>query len=641
MMRVKFLIAFLSCFIFNFCWSQVDDNQGLAINDTLYRIEKHILYREVDSAMYFISTLEKTPYLNKLSRIAEGEVINYSDYIEYFENLKSRIDIPYQSISSFIENSVVIPQNETTLDLDYVKLKTSQIASLRNDVSIEEASKVQTNLENYIAKFNPKDIEVRRAQILASSHQVVLYIIQKEIEKGKKLCLDNFEEAEVLSDKESMIMSLYYLTDFLIYERKLDEYISTCEKALQIESTLELKSPYYEGLLINSIDAYIFKGGEDQKVQELLQELYDCEECRPESYVLYTKYLGTKDLESPDAQAIFNQFNVSGLLEFCAYVNDMGAKILNSNDLSQLQIATAKTLSKHEFYREAMDYNEEALELTRNIYSKDLANSLANYKSYQALKEKDLIIEYKDERNNLYIIIATLIGGLLFIMILAYTKKQKQSQILEDKNKQIKNALKEKELLVKEVHHRVKNNFQIISSLLELQTKGIKDKKALNLAEDGKNRIKSIALVHEKLYQNEGGLIDFKAYLQLLVKELSAIYNRDSNVKTNLNLEDIHFDVDRAVPLGLIINELMTNSYKYAFNDQNEGILNITIHKSNEKEYTLIVSDNGTGLKPEINFENIESVGLKLVTSLVKQIRGTLSYKTNNGAHFEICFKDV
>ena len=174
-----------------------------------------------------------------------------------------------------------------------------------------------------------------------------------------------------------------------------------------------------------------------------------------------------------------------------------------------------------------------------------------------------------------------------FIFILR--KIRKQSKELTRKKYFINKSLKEKELLVREVHHRVKNNFQIVSSLLELQSKGIEDEKALALANEGKNRVKSMALIHQKLYQDKSGLVDFDEYIELLVKELSSLYKSDNKIETEIISKNMEFDVDTAIPLGLIINEIITNSYKYAFNENKESLLSISINKQDNANFKLVI----------------------------------------------------
>lgn len=615
-------------------------NRDSLLTDDLVKIEDYILGNNNDSAMLLIAKQKSSAYILDLKRISTGTA-SYSEYQKFITRLENRDDIYYKDVSDFIDEVIKQPANTKVIDLDYVDIVWEQVSKLRDDVSVEEATRVQVKLEEYINKFNARDIDVQKAKILATTHQIVMYIIQRETEKGKQLCVENFELSERLNDKRLMIVSLYYLCEFLIFEGKLDEYINTCEQSLQLESTLDTKSSYYAGTLIHIIDAYIYKGGNEKRIQNLLTELYNYPNAQAQSYSLYAKYLGVLSLNSEEANNIFNQFGVNSLIDFCQTTAKLGEATLNSNDFYQLLRELANTLEVHGVLKEAIEFKDRTVVLIKKIYSQDLANSLASYKTSQAVKAKDVEIKHQNERTNLYIIIASLIAGLLLISILALLRKRRQSKVLERKNKQISEALKDKELLVREVHHRVKNNFQIVSSLLELQSRGIEDEKARLLANEGQNRVKSMALIHQKLYQNEDGLIVFDEYIHLLVRELTSMYASEKEVETKVNAQNIRFDVDTAIPLGLIINELVTNSYKYAFTNGCKGMLGIVINRIDKENFSLVVWDNGLGLPPNYELRKAKSLGLRLVTRLVKQLQGEINLTNQNGARFEIVFKDI
>ncbi|WP_138433085.1 sensor histidine kinase [Winogradskyella algicola] len=638
-MKFRFLFfLFLSHCLFsqNTIELPIDDIKS---QDSILKIEKYILNKEHDSAIAMIEKIKKSSYVNALYRIASNNNPTYIDYTKLINSLTKNPKLSYQSVSDYINLNVEKPTDTKKIDLDYVKIKVNQISKLRDDISIESASKIQEALDNYINAFNGNNDDVKKAKIYSSTHQIVLYIIQQDIEKGKKLCLENFDEAKKLNDNELMITSLYYLCDFLVLEGKLNEYIEKCELSLELEKSLTEHSPYYIGTLVHIIDAYIYKGGEDEKVKLLLKELYNDKGSSQQSYSLYAKYLGTIDLESKDANDIFDLFKVNDIIGFSKLTSKLGEQTLNPNDQYQLIREISQTLENHNYLKEAIYFKDQTVVQIKKIYSQDLASSLASYKVNQAEKEKNLSVAHEKERTNLYIIIATLVGFLFLISAWAYFKKKKQSEVLKEKNRTIEVALKEKELLVKEVHHRVKNNFQIVSSLLELQTNNIEDKKALQLIEDGQNRLRSMAIIHQKLYQNKDGLIDFNDYITLLVKELTSLYDSDKKIEIHIDINKIFFDIDTAIPLGLIINELVTNAYKYAFKEE-EGKLNISIDKS-EEYHTLKVYDNGTGLNTKTNFDSIKTTGLRLVKRLVKQIHGNIEYKNRSGAYFVITFKDT
>ncbi len=207
----------------------------------------------------------------------------------------------------------------------------------------------------------------------------------------------------------------------------------------------------------------------------------------------------------------------------------------------------------------------------------------------------------------------------------------------------IEKSLKEKEVMLKEIHHRVKNNLQVISSLLSLQSRHIKDKEALELFNDSRNRIYSMSLIHERLYQSEDlARIDFAGYLRTLTRDLFRSYNVDPNViKMNLELKDVFLNVNTGIPCGLIINEMVTNSLKHGFPDGRRGEIQIGFYERKKGEYTLNVRDNGIGFPEDFDFRNTESLGMYLVVSLVEQLDGTIELDKGEGTSFTIRFREL
>jgi PAS domain S-box-containing protein len=209
-------------------------------------------------------------------------------------------------------------------------------------------------------------------------------------------------------------------------------------------------------------------------------------------------------------------------------------------------------------------------------------------------------------------------------------------------HEQIKASLREKEILLREIHHRVKNNMQVISSLLRLQSKYVKEEKYRVLFEESQNMIRSMSLIHEKLYHSHDiSRIDFKEYINDLVNSLFRSYDvNKSTIKSRINIEDVSPGMDFAIPCGLIINELVTNSLKYAFPDGRKGEIKINFSQNNSNIYELFVGDNGVGISEDIDIERSKSLGLRLVTMLVNdQLEGEIDLKRNNGTKFMIKFK--
>jgi two-component sensor histidine kinase len=205
----------------------------------------------------------------------------------------------------------------------------------------------------------------------------------------------------------------------------------------------------------------------------------------------------------------------------------------------------------------------------------------------------------------------------------------------------IRRSLEEKEVLLREIHHRVKNNMQIVSSLLMLQSRNIEDKKYKDMFIDSQNRINSMALIHEKLYQSESiAQINFKEYISDIVSNIFESYSIKRNIKIDINVENIPIKIDYAVPCGLIINELVTNSLKYAFPDDRQGNIKISVKKEDNNMIRLSISDDGIGIPKDMDIRNTKSLGLHLVTALAEaQLHGQIILNREKGTEFQIRFE--
>ena len=205
--------------------------------------------------------------------------------------------------------------------------------------------------------------------------------------------------------------------------------------------------------------------------------------------------------------------------------------------------------------------------------------------------------------------------------------------------KQIEASLKEKDVLLKEIHHRVKNNLQIIISLLNLQSGYIKDEATLKAVKDGQSRVRSMALVHEKFYQSdELSEIIFSEYIEKLCHFLYQSYgDKTDRIELQIIGDRIGLDMDTAMPCGLLVNEIVSNAYKYAFPGNEKGKILIELKKTNGK-MKLLVQDNGVGFDEDFSLEKSESLGMQLIQALTSQLDGELKVSFENGTSFEISF---
>ena len=217
---------------------------------------------------------------------------------------------------------------------------------------------------------------------------------------------------------------------------------------------------------------------------------------------------------------------------------------------------------------------------------------------------------------------------------IAIEHKQVEEQIIK--------SLKEKEVLLMEVHHRVKNNMQVISSLLKLQSRYIENKETLELFRVSQNRIRSMALIHQKLYQTRDfAKIDLSEYVKSLSVSLISSFNvSPKKIKLNIDIKDVWLNINSAIPCGLIINELLSNSLKHAFPEGREGEISVIMTK-NDKKYTLVVKDNGVGMPDNFDMEKEETLGLMLVSSLTQQLHGSFENSVDKGTTFKIDFVQI
>ncbi len=213
---------------------------------------------------------------------------------------------------------------------------------------------------------------------------------------------------------------------------------------------------------------------------------------------------------------------------------------------------------------------------------------------------------------------------------------------IEKEHKKLDASLKEKDVLLRELHHRVKNNLQIMSSLMRLQARTITDSRYIGIFKDALTRITAMSLIHERLYRTEDmARIDFKNYISELVKDLFQSYSvTEGRILLKVDVMAAQMDIDKAIPCGLIINELVANSIKYAFPEGRRGEIAITLRLASDREVELVVSDNGIGLPKGLDVRDTKSLGMQLVTTLAEdQLKGKIEINRDNGTEFRIRYK--
>lgn len=211
---------------------------------------------------------------------------------------------------------------------------------------------------------------------------------------------------------------------------------------------------------------------------------------------------------------------------------------------------------------------------------------------------------------------------------------------IKDENLSLQQANREKETLLKEIHHRVKNNLQIITSLIRLQLGSTHNREAQQLLEVSLSRISSIASVHELLYKsNQFASIDYSEYIHQLIESLVNTMVGDKGIKVEIEVDDVKMPLEMAIPLGLLINEILTNSIKHAFEDEQDNVIFLKLKKENDHRILLVIGDNGKGFNGDISEENHETLGLSLIQNLAEQLSADLKKIKTNGSVYEISFE--
>lgn len=413
---------------------------------------------------------------------------------------------------------------------------------------------------------------------------------------------------------------------------------------LALETFRKLKDKYSEGLVYTQLGTI-----------NLDQEIYDI------AISYFTKSNQLISLEEDPIAVGINYENLGSAYTALGNYKEAEKNLLRGIDIfkkhQSLEHLT-KTLDIAKMlyerwgkFEEAFIYSEEYRKMKDSLFNatKD-ERLLETIKKYDLDKKeqqisllqtqnelKDLRIKSANEERLFYSL------GILALIIIAgtgfylYQTKKKSSEELSRKNEIISQALAEKEDLMREIHHRVKNNLQVVSSLLSIQSRHVTDSQVIEAIKEGQNRVKTMGLIHQNLYQdNDLRGVDMKNYVQKLTKNLFSSYNIEPDkIRLKTDIETSNLDVDTVVPLGLIINELVTNSLKYAFTDKTSGEIFVKLHENNEK-LILEVGDNGRGLPEGFDIQKLKSMGFQLVQNFVRKLSAEFKIQSENGTKISI-----
>ena len=382
-------------------------------------------------------------------------------------------------------------------------------------------------------------------------------------------------------------------------------------------------TPFIDSYIKSNLAEAYYRTGNVEKAYNLLR------------YLDHNKasYSSVKNNKLADSVALDSELGIRDReIDYLKLQNQLKSERITREVLLQQSLRRESALKDHNLEKELM--------LT------EAANREADLKAEQLEREKNLsqvlsreselrLSNWKKSQNILFILIA---GLLLLVSLgtLIYYLLKKQIE----KNRIIEQQKKDLEFINKEVHHRVKNNLQVISSLLDLQTKYAQDKRYENLLKESKNRVQSMAFIHQNLYESAGmNMVDMPNYVESLIDHLKTAYQKeDEQVQINVQIEPLQLHMDLVVSIGMIINELVTNALKYGFVGRKEGRIDVRLIPHNGM-YELIVADDGNGIPEEVNIQQSNTFGFKMIRAFVQKLKGQMNVSGERGTCVSIAFK--
>lgn len=378
--------------------------------------------------------------------------------------------------------------------------------------------------------------------------------------------------------------------------------------------------------------------GQYNKAEELMLRSLDLDIRSDNKYNQLSSYVGLADLKllqnkyAEAKQHLDKAIDLGKGLDAAHYLDDAYKVYTRLDSMTgdyrsafrhiQLQYEYSNKVTQDERQKQ-LDRIETVYRTKEKEKEIDLLNANAQIKNLQLQKQKKQLLTF--------IGISALLLASLVLFIIGFRSIRRAKKQLQDKNEIIHHSLAEKEMLLKEIHHRVKNNLQVISSLLSVQSRYINDEKALETIHESMERVNAISILHQEIYRNEVlRSVNAKNYFENLAKGLQQTFDPGKKVALHLQLDDIMTDVDQLIPLGLIVNELLTNAYKYGIHSAEPAIW-FTLQRDGKK-MRINIRDNGKGFGEKIPGTADNSLGYKLINMFTAKLKGNLTVKNNNGA---------
>lgn len=672
-------------------YAAAQPRQGKKIEELTQKLEQAVLDTQKANILNALSfemrradTAKAYEYAEQALRISvreqypAGEVGAYSNLAEYYRikgDLELALELYHKGLgiceevglereACKLNNKVgVIHQTLADYDLAYEYFQRSFMLNTKLDDKPAIAGSYnnigniyylrgnyQHALENYLLSLRIREQMGDKAGMAASYNNIAnIYSQQQNYSRALEYYMCGIAIKEELNDKKSLSNS--YSNLGALYYR-----INDNKKAMQFylkakEVSTEVGDNTGLGLiLVNIGNALRDQGqyseaiGNYNQAQKLYSEIGDKRGIAAIYNSIGELYVRMKSYPT----AIVN---LTKALEIAKSI-DAKEEIKNSySALARASEGTGDYRMANQYYRDFIAMKDS---LSNEASAKMITEMETKYRSGKKQKEIDLLKKEKEIQairyKNNQIFSYAWMGGAFLLLVLAIVvvvnnrQKQKVNRMLTEQNRKISRQKEEKEVLLKEVHHRVKNNLQVITSLLNLQSIHITDPAVAMLFTDCQNRVRSMALIHEKLYTAADlSKVELRSYVESLAQSLLSTYQLNSNISLDLQLSVKSFGVNTLIPVGLLLNELISNSLKHAFSGEKieNGAITVKLRSLQDHQYEMIVGDNGSGMPNHLLHEPGTSLGLELVHTFVEQLEGNIERLDEPGTVFRIVFTDI
>lgn len=534
---------------------------------------------------------------------------SYPEFKTYLDKIDSLIDTENDSIYIYIDKANLLAKK--------MKNYLGEVKVLEAKGSYELYVKNNYNEAQNIFLNCIKKSETHQLNCLGDIYHSLgkVFHMSDNYKKAKHYYKLSYDYAQKEKDTSAIVLSLSSLGTIHYREENYSEAENYFKKSLSYPSSNTIKNIIFSNLCNMKISEEKYDEAENYAVKAIKHN-----PIKGGDAIDYSRLLDAKN-------GLKNYTGIDTILKNSKLIFEKSTSLRDKTIILASISITHYNLGE---FKQAADDKDQYIDLFYDLKTKERDDVVYEMEAkYQTQKKEEEIKKQIEQKEKLYYYIGI---SLLLILILSYLVflNIKQKKKLNTQKNQLQLLVDEKNTLLKETHHRVKNSFQIVSSLLYLQSENIQDKEAALAVKEAQNRVKSMILIHQKLYSKDQLIgIDSKEYLEDLVDDI--IQNQSfsiENLTVTKNCESYVFSIDTITPMGLIVNELITNVIKYAFPEKhpNPELMVSFMKKNNGLE--LQVADNGTGIK---NQENKNSFGLKLVNSLAKKLKATVTFENKNG----------